>query len=226
MVFSRQDPQNYGVHLAMIIDWSLPLTILLSIGVVVPKICTDFFVSRGAPKKQIKASLNAFSDSFFKEVAISDRYKNRVTLFKAKKDFFGRQSLIIFARAGTIQQKSNTQFLIDDNNEEKNEGVAGRAWYTNSRVTVSSLPQWNEGVSWKSDQNCIEYAKQSFLTLEKASQLTIKSRSITATIVRNQQGDPWGVLVLDSREPQGVENTTEKNNLIDMVANTLSSSIE
>jgi hypothetical protein len=148
-------------------------------------------------KARVKAVLNALEDSCFNTVAPGERYFNRVTIFKAV--WFGTK-LKAYCRAGDRYQRDISSFKISNDDEAKNEGLAGQAWFRNATVIVGDLPEcpnpWTDA-----NARCQDYAHRGLLTAKKAGQLKVKSRSILATPVRNFKGNQWGVLVLDSRQP-------------------------
>ena len=95
---------------------------------------------------------------------------------------------------------TSPSFKINNNDETKNEGLAGQAWFRNATASVGDLPEcpnpWSDA-----DARCQAYAKAGLLTAKKAGRLKVRSRSLLATPVRNFKGNQWGVLVLDSRLP-------------------------
>jgi hypothetical protein len=120
-----------------------------------------------------------------------------VTIYKAV--WFSKW-LKPYCRAGDRYQRSISWFKINNDDETRNEGLAGQAWFRNATVTVGDLPEcpnpWSD-----SDARCQAYAQHGLLTPAKAGRLKVKSRSLLATPVRNFKGNQWGVLVLDSRVP-------------------------
>lgn len=185
------------------------------------RITQEVLGGRIANRGEIKRVLDSFQESFFRSVPSQDQFKHRATLFKARKNLAGQaQYLKVFARSGTAYQKSRTWFRINDESSDPsaNEGVAGRAWFTNSQITVTDLPLWPNAGNPSKDAECQRYARDGFLSLETAARLEIKSRSISATVVRNRAGQRWGVLVLDSQEPDGISMTSEKDAMFSLVA--------
>ena len=148
-------------------------------------------------KSRVKAVLDALEEACFNTVPPGDRYYNRGTLFKAV--WFGTR-LKPYCRAGDRYQRGIQSFRIDNNDEDRNEGLAGQAWFRNATVIVNDLPACPN--PWSNDDaSCQAYAHRGLLTPQKAERLHVKSRSILATPVRNFKGSRWGVLVLDSRLP-------------------------
>lgn len=176
-----------------------------------------------ARREEIKRILDALHKNFFQDVPGEERFRHRVTLFKAKRYWtFGRfRYLSVFARSGTQFQKSKTWFAINDECEDENEGVAGRAWFLDAMFTVTDLPNWRDGVNYNENVQCRRYAEDGHLSLAKSESLEIKSRSISAVVVRNKAGERWGVLVLDSQEPQGISMDPVKKAMFNLVADLL-----
>ncbi len=152
-------------------------------------------------KAQVKGILDALAETYFKDEPEAQKYFHRVTLFRAR---LRKRFLVAYCRSG-VQYQGGIQWLkINSDNENANEGIAGRAWFTNTTVAVADLPEcpdpWNNG-----DQRCQEYVQRGGIPAKKAARLHVKSRSLLATPVRNTKGAQWGVLVLDSREPDGID---------------------
>lgn len=175
-------------------------------------------------RRKLKQVLDSAHKVCFRGVPEERLYLHRVTLFKASR----RRSvpgayLKIFARSGTAFQRSDTRLLIDDERLDGNEGVAARAWFTNAQATVVNLPAWPEhpNPDHLNDPLCNEYATKGLIPINKAARLTVKSRSIDATVVRKPSGERWGVLVLDSQEPDGISDSPEKKALVALTADLL-----
>ena len=109
-------------------------------------------------KMKLKAALDSLRDGFFAEAPESERHHNRVTLFRPDR---ARRFLRPFCRSGTQYQRCNTSFAIDDNNEQANEGVAGRAWFSDATITkeLPAVPNpWRD-----KNEDCFAYAEAGFL---------------------------------------------------------------
>lgn len=223
--------EPFRAHLGLLIDWSFPLIMGLAVGGFGFKAAGALLEGVISNRDEIKRILDAFQKNYFQNVP-EDHYKNRVTLFKACKGYRlesyrpkRSRYLKIFVRAGTAYQKSKIWFPIDDEREEGNEGVAGRAWFENGHITVTDLPDWQDTSAPERNRNCKEYAAKGFVSIPTAQRLDIKSRSISATIVRTPSGQRWGVLVLDSRDPQGISMEPEKKAMVTLIADVLTSQV-
>jgi hypothetical protein len=192
-------------------NWPLSVILWVSIiGLVVKIANQEIFGKLITSRNEVKKILDSLHEIVFKDVDESQWFKHRVTLFKAYKPFLRKaRSLKIFARSGTAYSGSKSSFKIDDTKAETNEGIAGQAWFINAQLTVTDLPEWPE----QQTPIRFEYAQKGFLPMDKAAQLELKSRSITATVVRNREGKKWGVLVVDSPDPQGITDSSGKTAL-------------
>jgi hypothetical protein len=219
-----------GKHVAWLSSQGFELGAFLAFFIFGSRVFRYWAGDRLINRKEIKHILDSLQKNFFQGIDSEEQFKHRVTLFKAYpyRHWYtywpwGRcRYLKVYARSGTRYQHSTTCFKIDDESESGNHGVAGQAWFKDAQVTVSDLPIWPENGTQENEKVCQEYAKKGNITIEVANKLEIKSRSISATVVRNRKGERWGVLVLDSRDPEGVALNHEKKAMIAMVADLLS----
>jgi hypothetical protein len=191
-----------------------------ALSILVVKVVNAVIQHKTGRSDTIQNVLNSLHKQYFSGVPENELFQHRATLFKAKKFFSLRPNYLqVFARSGTAYQRSKTYLRIDDENENRNEGIAGKAWFINASASVYDLPSWPE--TWSSGTDFArrkEYAERGLLSVEKAASLNVKSRSITATVVRTATGRKWGVLVLDSRDPAGILNVPEKKALAELSA--------
>lgn len=131
-----------------------------------------------------------------------------------------KRSLKVYCRSGTAYLKSSTRLAIDDDSEIGNEGAAGRSWFTNAQCIVSGLPAWPNPTPAdpENDPVCRDYAQRGFMTVKKAASLNVRSRSVSAHVVRTRAGERWGVVVFDSREPEGVSQDAPTALLMELTA--------
>jgi hypothetical protein len=181
----------------------------------------------------IKAVLDAAHTSYFAGVPENERYLHRVTLFRARRYWRDipftfqvwqinarwKPKLRMRCRSGTAYQRSTHPLSLDDENESGNEGVAGRAYFANGVIVAPDLLEWPvpEPADPAADPACVAYATQGFMSIESCRRVRIKSRSVTASVVR-KAGARWGVVVFDSREPQGAGQAPEKNAVLKLTA--------
>jgi len=221
-------PSGYDQPIRAVVEflggWAFPLITYLAVGAFALKFLQEMVSRRLAKRQEIKRILDLIHKIYFRDQPEQDRYQHRITLFKACKVWFGRrQYLKIFSRSGSIHLRSRTRLPIDPEGEEGNEGVGGRAWYTDALLVRPGLPEWpaTPNPAPKQDPTCQEYSRQGLMSVDAAARLRIKSRSFAATVVRNGGGEKWGALVLDSRDPQGVSGAPEKMAIVRLCADLL-----
>jgi hypothetical protein len=122
-------------------------------------------------KIRLKAWLDILLDAYFTGVPEAEKYHNRVTLFKANRKC---TALEAHCRSGTQYQRKIQSFVISEDNENANEGIAGQAWFRNATVTASlpdSPPIWRND-----DPACEHYASRSSFHLRELSLLANRLR--------------------------------------------------
>lgn len=168
-------------------------------------------------KAPYKSALDILRNTLFKDVPPDKMFHYRATLFKVN---LRETKLKFFCRSGTQYQRKVQPFQMDNDNEEQNEGIAGQAWFKDTILNYFDLPEIPP--EWRDDdEKCKEYAKESHLPLRKAKQLKVKARSIAATPIRNLDGKKWGVLVVDSRNPDDFLDESGNKDLIESIAATI-----
>lgn len=115
--------------------------------------------------------------------------------------------LVPFMRSGHISQNSRAIFYAPDDSD-KAEGVAGMAWCSRRSVIFNNLPEIKAGAKPRSIQSYAKATKcdEEMVRKYMADQRTMP-RSIAAIPIECN-GEPWGVVVLDSRSPNGVTNSS------------------
>lgn len=152
---------------------------------------------------------------------------NRVTLFCRQKGFFIRHwsakrlwrwgehnplsdFLVPVLRSGHMSKKSQVAFYISDDSD-KTEGVAGRAWASDQVIFEEKLPKIE---TLTSEPRQKVYARRTGCDLQMIKERVARGapmpRSIVAIPVR-RFGKLWGVIVLDSRYPEGVNVAAPEN---------------
>lgn len=148
-------------------------------------------------KNRIKAVLDTLDEALFRDVPGEARYQNRATLFRAN---YRQTRLKLYCRAGTWYQAARPQLAIDGNNEQRNQGVGGQAWFRNTMLDVWDLPDCPVPCV-ATNQTCVDYAARGFMDLERTAKLHVRSRSLLAVVVRDSAGRKWGALCVDRRDP-------------------------
>jgi hypothetical protein len=226
------------LFLESIRDHQLGVAAFLGIGVFLSKSAQSLLDRYVSNSKALKALLESAHKVYFREFPSDDSYAHRVSLFEARRRWrdlpqalfllvrqhrwHWKQTLVLTCRSGTAYQFTATELQIDDEEEAVNQGVAGRAWFTNAAATVSDLPEWAGDGEPGADLVRRTYAERGFLTVEKAAAVKVKSRSLGAHVVRTRTGDRWGVIVFDSRHPAGISDDLAKKNIMELSAHLLS----
>lgn len=194
------EPRFKDVLLIAAHDWYIVAVITLSVIILAARGLQDYVGALDT--RHLKGMVDTLHAAYFAEVPEGERYHNRVTLFKANRK---QTELEAVCRSGTQYPRGIQPLLISDDNEAGNEGIAGQAWFTNSTVVRTDLPDCPVPCL-ADDHDCAQYASQGLLPISKAAKLHVRSRSLLATPVRDRTGARWGVLVLDSRRPDGIDS--------------------
>ena len=147
--------------------------------------------------------LDQFRDGVF-EGHQEDHAHHRVTLFQHRMWSFRITDprwplsgwLVPVERSGHTYQKTKTRFLAPDN-PTKAEGIAGRAWIDNTAF-VADLPDLAGGLSWEAIS---EYADKTYVPTKWVRKQKPHARSLMGFRIEKSTGEPWGVLVIDSGNP-------------------------
>jgi len=156
----------------------------------------------------IQRTIDGFRSEIFDSQDDDPLDHHRVTLFKKynwhvwctrpKKDM-----LVAVARSNHMTKKNIQRFLAPDDGEAC-EGVVGMAWRCGSWVLVpsvgSQLPVLEQGAN---TQDIEEYARETGVRADWVSRQLERSRPLAlsyAALLVRVRGQPWGVLVLDSRQ--------------------------
>lgn len=191
---------------------------------------------RGNPKQKelIKFILNQYREKAFNIQPGDPEDHHRVTLFQFKNryvqlrsshwtgraDFaarlqrlWPRSCLVFFLRSGKLSQSTNVVFPVYDESDKTN-GWASHVWSTGCAAVVDQLPDTADG-------NVKEYAIKTKSTVDVIERYKDASRSMPraiAAIPVEVNGAAWGVLVLDSRRPDGVSQDSIDNFKITVAA--------
>jgi len=221
-------------------DRQVEIVLVLAFGTLTSKIAQAAMDRWATDRRAIKAVLDAAHKSVFADVAPEEHYAHRVTLFRITRRFRDLPfapwkwldsrlrswpySLRMYARSGTSYQSASAGLFVNDEDEDANEGVAGKAWFTNASWTVTELPEWPNNCTGNPEhsEERRNYAKKGFMTPEKAHTIRVKSRSLSAHVVRKPTGVRWGVLMFDSRDPKGFGEPAEKKPIMELCAYLLS----
>lgn len=149
---------------------------------------------------------------------------NRVTLFRHQAGFFvkhwsaekwywpwGKHKpttnfLVPVLRSGHISKNTSIAFAVYDDSD-RTEGVAGNAWARGAVALSLNLPQMDTSSSIRAKKS---YAKDTFCDETMIQTYIDANRPMPRSIVAipvERKGKMWGIIVLDSRYPNGL---TEK----------------
>ncbi|MBX6966024.1 hypothetical protein [Alcaligenes faecalis] len=153
---------------------------------------------------------------------------NRVTLFRHQRGFFvkhwsatqwywpwGRHYpfssfLVPVLRSGHMSKKTAIAFHVSDDSD-KTEGIAGKAWACGEALCVTDLPVMDSN---SKDRPKKLYAGKTYCDVRMIEDYISRSRNMPCSIVATpveRHGKIWGIVVVDSRYPQGVTDSAVKN---------------
>lgn len=123
---------------------------------------------------------------------------------------YGSNYLVPFLRSGHLSQKTRAIFYAPDDSD-KAEGVAALAWAKNRAVLQQNLPELKAS---SSDVQVRKYASRTNSNPEMVRKYLMDGRPLPRSIAAipiESGGKIWGVVVLDSRSPQGVTDESVNN---------------
>lgn len=138
-------------------------------------------------------------------------HHHRVTLFKYVRVRFWLCRwpwsgwLVPVERSGHTTQKSRTAFLAPDD-ADRAEGVAGQTWAQNRVVPLDKLPDINENPPC---DVLAEYARRTWIAEARLQKQRQHARSFCGIPVE-VKGKLWGVIVLDSRNPEVINQNADQ----------------
>jgi hypothetical protein len=153
----------------------------------------------------VHSFLDIFRSQVFVGFAADPEHHHRVTLFRRRTFCLTTAGapwtgwVVTVERSGHTTQDSEAIFRASDN-PDKNEGVAGVAWGFRRPVPVIGLPEFE---SLQAEADIQSYAQQTYVSVAWAKEHKPQSRSLLAIPIE-VKNELWGVLVLDSRRPDGI----------------------
>lgn len=214
--------QGYVFHVQELSIWLYVL-----IGVV----CLICFIikRRGDPwiYEKLQFILDEYQGKVFSNGTPKDH--DRVTIFEHRKNcLFARHwsanawyrpwgnkkpfsdYLVPIMRSGHISQRSRAIFYAPDESD-KAEGVAAMAWARRAAVILNDLPEITATTGRRDKEKYARTTKCDMGLLDRyIADGRQPPRSIAAMPI-DRNGKLWGVVVLDSRSPQGVTDTSVSN---------------
>lgn len=122
----------------------------------------------------------------------------RVTLFAP--GTIRRKSLGVKARSGGFKMTSKVRWSIKRSEAEDYHGIAGYAWAQGIFISIDGLPDYSNCTPSQQQH----YLRSTFITEKEVSKLHWKARSFRGLAVKNQAGDKVGVLMMESKQPDGL----------------------
>jgi hypothetical protein len=98
-----------------------------------------------------------------------------------------------------MHQDFKTRFLVSDD-PERSCGVAGQAWCNNADIYLPNLPDFSRADQLKK-RAVKKYAELTMVSEDWVRRKCPKSRSFYAIKIKGAKGK-WGVVVIDSTDPQ------------------------
>lgn len=198
------------------------LYIYIAIGIIAT---ITFWVKRKCDPwiiEKLKFILNGYQQGAFAGDDPVLRDNDRVTIFKhtsstcfvrhwssksivapwGKNPVFSRY-LVPVLRSGHISQNSKAAFYAPDS-ADKAEGIAGRAWATNRPIVLCDLPDITENSRIRDKKS---YATSTYCDIGMLDRYIKEGRKLPRSIAAipiESCGRVWGVVVLDSANPNGV----------------------
>jgi hypothetical protein len=191
---------------------------------------------------KLQELLDEFQEVAFQEFQNHIKDHHRVTLFRYRKWCWNLTTpmtdgrwpwrwgrcpwsgwLVPVLRSGRTSQNTKAIFLAPDNGDEA-EGVAGYAWASNKVFVVTGLPQITKN---SKDAQVVKYSERTFCPAPIVRDYVARGRPLPRSIgampieVNNK---PWGVLVLDSRDDQGVTDNLVRD--FSLMVNSISHMLE
>ncbi|MDH0894673.1 MULTISPECIES: GAF domain-containing protein [unclassified Pseudomonas] len=162
--------------------------------------------------------------AFMKNGQAIPRDHNRITLFKMKRSVIGpsrpwmrrrgrrffSNHLVPILRSGHTSKKSKVAFHVPDSGDEA-EGIAGLAWVSEEVAEMHNLPAIVRGCA---KRDIKAYAESTRCAEEMIEHYAKEGKQLPRAIVAipvEKNGRNWGVIVLDSRYPEGISADAADN---------------
>jgi hypothetical protein len=196
---AQPEPKKWYVQAIITFHPWLPIACIFLIAVVeIAYECFDH-----SSKRVLKKILDHMHKKYFPHETGGLNPNYRITVFKP--GWLVRSgSLGVWARSGTMHQKSRLRWNIKQSEDGRFHGIVGNAWATSIFVTIDGLPDYSAGTIKEKD----DYLKRTFITQEEVLKLNWTARSYRCLIIKNRSDERVGVLMMESKHPNGLEHIT------------------
>ena len=155
-----------------------------------------------ASKKLLKRFVDHLHKKHFPEPTGGNDPNYRVTFFT--RGSLRRNSLGVRVRSGSLHPTSRIRWDIKKSEAEDYHGVAGFAWARGVFVAIDDLPDYDGGRQPDRDN----YLKRTFIKEQDAKRIHWKARSYRGLAVQNSKSEKVGVLMMESKTPDGLKEIT------------------
>lgn len=143
--------------------------------------------------------------TIFRRVSWASPFKTRRWKIWKKENCPFSGWLIPVARSHHVTQKNATVFLCPDDPKES-EGIAGLAFVQKGTLVVDNLPDLSDN---STDEDIKKYSSETNIDpdflIKRIADHKPNARSFYAFVIERKD-EPWGVVVLDSRDPKGIKS--------------------
>lgn len=149
--------------------------------------------------------LDDLQEKAFTESNQAPLHHNRATLFKHRRfrcvfcKWPWSGWLVPMERSGHATRRSSVAFRAPDDADQA-EGIAGQTWAHDRVLFLNNLPKIEPT---SNDKQLSRYAEKTWVTVNWMKKEQCKARSFCGIPVK-VRGKPWGVIILDSREPAAI----------------------
>jgi len=172
----------------------------------------------------VQTIVDKIATEAFGHLNSGDVHHHRATLFQYRNYFWfpfpprskiwpwGRRRwpcsgwLVPVIRSGHTTRRTNTYFLAPDDADNA-EGFAGKIWASNRELALSAATTLQRGAN---EETVTKYAEQTFVsktwTNQQLSNNKVLAVSFRGVPIEGKAGRRWGVLILDSRDPNAAKD--------------------
>jgi hypothetical protein len=157
-------------------------------------------ISQNLSRDILKKFLDHLHRKHFPNPDGGSRPEFRLTLFTP--GYLKRNHLVVRSRSGGMLLTSRVKWSIKKSEAGEYDGLAGYSWATEIFVPLHDLPDYDAC----SEEEKAEYRRKTYISAKKINKLHWKARSYCSLIVKNQRGKKVGVLMMESKLPDGLKD--------------------